>query len=142
MQKWGLIANYPDDNFSLTFGVDVYAPNTITTWDGVKHMASLLNYPALWWDGDIQSTSSGYSFSTKAQKIIAADATDYASYWTSNTLKNGTIVTTPQYKRTFQNYFLKRTTQYLLGTTMNILNGNEDGTTVAKLTDGDPNNCN
>lgn len=74
-----------------------------------------------------------------AQKIIAEDATDYASYHTSTLAKAN--VSTQAYKDAFKAKFMEWITQYMPGTTMNILNSNVFGTTNAKYTDGNSNSC-
>jgi hypothetical protein len=62
----------------------------------------------------------GYQFSAYAQAVIAADATDKASWTTSYFLATHQITTTTAYKKEFANQFRNYVTTYMPGTTMSI----------------------
>ncbi|MFZ2785204.1 MAG: hypothetical protein WAZ36_12470 [Sediminibacterium sp.] len=142
---WGIPASYntPTGLFNTVFGIDVYSPNNIVSFSGVKQALSILNYPELWVVGDISKspTDASVTFSSYAQRKIIADATDYASLNASIGVKNGETVTSNAYKSDFKAYFREWIDQYLPGATMNILNGTTPGAIFFKGTYGDPSDC-
>lgn len=142
---WGIPASYntPTGRFNTFFGIDVYSPNRIVSYSGVKQIESLVVYFSLWTTGDITKspTDASVTFSSYAQRKIIADAIDWASLNASKGVIDGETVTSNGYKSDFKDYFREYISIYLPGATINILNGLTPGAINFKGTYGDPENC-
>lgn len=137
-KTWGIIGSYvtSQSTYTTTFGVVTNAPKDVVHWDNAWTYLSL-NYYYLIQSGDIrlQTDMEGnlhLTYSTYAQKQLAAAACDYAS---DNSRNPKSVLSQPNgghvYRQRFKELYLDYLKTYIPGTTVQLLNTFEQGCTQA-----------